>query len=459
MANNKFKIVFIWLVLGALIPLAAQTPGDVNMDSKVNVVDSLLIAQEYVGIHSEYFKAEYADVNGDGAINIVDALLIAQFYVGLIDDFPLQTTPAPTPMAETLLTLEGEDGYCSDGYVESQYPGFSGQGYINTANASGTYLEWQLDASVAGNARITFVYANGSANNRPLELAINGQVKTASIDFISTSTWENWTSIETTVNLISGRNVIRMTSLGSEGAPNLDKIDIRFPGNLATPEPSATPNIIYQSIYIASDSTAQSYNASYAPQQGWGYYLSDYFESNIFVKNHALGGRSSKSFIVEGRLDTIVAEIKSGDYLFVQMGHNDATYTKPERYTEPFTEYKDYLRIYARSAREKGATPVLITPVGRYNYVNNAFKNDFPDYCTAMKQLAQEENAAIIDLMTLSLAYYTQLGPQEALKLFMVSVNGTDYTHFTERGAKEIARIISEAMKKLNLPISGYVIP
>lgn len=116
-------------------------------------------------------------------------------------------------------------------------------------------------------------------------------------------------------------------------------------------------------------------------------------------------GRSSKTFVEEGRLQAILDVIEPDDWLFVQMGHNDASKNKPERYTEPYTTYKQYLKQYIAGAREKGAHPLLITPVARFHYENGVFLNDFPDYCIAMKQTAEEENVQLIDLMEKSLAF------------------------------------------------------
>ncbi|MDP4182079.1 MAG: rhamnogalacturonan acetylesterase, partial [Bacillota bacterium] len=181
-------------------------------------------------------------------------------------------------------------------------------------------------------------------------------------------------------------------------------------------------------VYICGDSTVQNYSASYAPQTGWGQVIPKYFTSDVLFVNKAIGGRSSKSFIVDGRLDEILKVIQPNDYLFVQFGHNDADISKPERYTEPNTEYKQYLRQYIDGARSKGAIPVLITPVARLNYTNGAFKNDFPAYCTAMKEVATEKNVGCIDLMTKSINYYTSIGYNQVYPFYMVSSNGTDYT-------------------------------
>ncbi|MBE1443121.1 rhamnogalacturonan acetylesterase [Paenibacillus sp. OAS669] len=210
-------------------------------------------------------------------------------------------------------------------------------------------------------------------------------------------------------------------------------------------------------IYLAGDSTVQTYNESSAPQAGWGQYIAEYFSEDVRFVNKAIGGRSSKSFVAEGRLAAIGEEIQPDDYLFIQMGHNDATVSKPERYTEPFTEYKHYLGMYITGARERQAIPLLITPVGRLHYEEGRFLNDFEDYCTAMKQLAEEEQVPVLDLMTLSLKYFTDLGYEKAKELFMISHNGTDCTHFNEKGAQAVARLVSQAIKHMKMELSDYV--
>lgn len=209
-------------------------------------------------------------------------------------------------------------------------------------------------------------------------------------------------------------------------------------------------------IYIAGDSTVQTYSTSFAPQAGWGQYLQNYFTQGVMFDNRAIGGRSSKSFIVEGRLDAILNVIRANDYLLIQFGHNDASSIK-ERHTDPYTTYKDYLKQYVSKAREKGAIPILITPVARLNYSSGVFKNDFPDYVTAMKQVATETNTPCIDMMNTCINYYTSVGYDAVYPCYLVSSNGTDYTHFTQKGADMIASLLSKQIKEQNISLSSYV--
>lgn len=211
------------------------------------------------------------------------------------------------------------------------------------------------------------------------------------------------------------------------------------------------------SAYLASDSTVQDYGPEDAPQAGWGMYIGDYFTGDVRFFNHAIGGRSSRTFVEEGRLDAILKEIQAGDFLFIQMGHNDSTESKPERYTEPYTTYKLYLKKYVDGARKKKAMPILITPAARLHYEDGTYLNDFPDYCKAMKQVADEEGVLLIDLMARSLEHLAAVGYDEAFTYFMVSSNDTDYTHFTEKGANAMASVLSREVKQLGIEISKYV--
>jgi lysophospholipase L1-like esterase len=210
-------------------------------------------------------------------------------------------------------------------------------------------------------------------------------------------------------------------------------------------------------IFLAADSTVQSYGLDEKNQGGWGEFLQDYLTDDVQVINHAIGGRSSKTFVEEGRLHKIVEEMKEGDYLLIQMGHNDATANKPERYTDPSTTYKDYLKMYVEGARKCQAEPIFITPVARLHCEKNQFINDFPEYCQAMKEIAKEENVVLIDLMEKSLAAFETIGYEEAFTFFMASVNETDFTHFTKKGAKQMAKLVAEGMGAAKLPISKFV--
>ena len=106
-----------------------------------------------------------------------------------------------------------------------------------------------------------------------------------------------------------------------------------------------------RTLYIAGDSTAAQKYADAAPETGWGMALPFFLHKDLPVANHAVNGRSSKSFVDEGRLDAVLGVIRPGDFLLIQFGHNDEKTADPARYTEPWTTYQDHLRLYIDGAR------------------------------------------------------------------------------------------------------------
>jgi len=391
-------------------------------------------------------------------LNSIDYAFIKAYLLGMIKEFP-GSAQSPDNNLYTEI-YEAENAFIYHGIFENIHTGYSGSGYVNYDNKVGSYVEWKVNVPVTGWYNIVFKYSNGTTVNRPMSIAVNGNIVQSSMDFYPTTDWDTWNKSNIYLQLNQGQNTIRATGITSNGGPNVDYIEISKTTGGATPIPNVTPyptSTRMPTIYLAGDSTVQSYNSSYYPQAGWGQVIYEYFTSDVKFVNKAIAGRSSKNFVEQGRLDEILNVIQEGDYLFIQFGHNDATISNPDRYAAPYTTYKEYLAKFVDGARAKGAIPVLITPVARLNYKNNTYVNDFPDYCNAMKQVAAEKNCAIIDLMTKCLNYYSTLDYNKVFTFYMVSSNGTDYTHFTETGAREIAKLVAQGVKELNLPISKYV--
>ena len=163
-------------------------------------------------------------------------------------------------------------------------------------------------------------------------------------------------------------------------------------------------------VYIASDSTVQTFAEESAPQQGWGQHFYRFFpqlqsvrrdtrasyeQATLYdcgpvrISNRAIGGRSSRSFVEEGKLEEIAEVISEGVLLLIQWGHNDATECRPNRYVAP-ENFADWIKKYIDLAEEKNAQIVLITPVARYSYdeKDRSFKEDFVSYTYAMLELA-----------------------------------------------------------------------
>lgn len=202
-----------------------------------------------------------------------------------------------------------------------------------------------------------------------------------------------------------------------------------------------------RTLFIAGDSTAAQKYSDAAPETGWGMALPFFLHKDRPVANHAVNGRSSKSFIDEGRLDAVLAAIRPGDVLLVQFAHNDEKTTDPTRYTEPWTTYQDHLRMYVDGARAKGARPVFATPVERRRF--DAGGNAVPthgEYPAAMRALAETERVALLDIQALSLALWQELGVEETKTYFNWTESEQDNTHFNPPGAIAVARLVTREL-------------
>ncbi|CAG7623454.1 Rhamnogalacturonan acetylesterase RhgT [Paenibacillus solanacearum] len=227
---------------------------------------------------------------------------------------------------------------------------------------------------------------------------------------------------------------------------------------------SEQPNI---GVYLAGDSTVASYSADRAPLAGWGQQLPSFFNSSVQVHNYAASGRSSKSFIDEGRLQPILDRIKQGDYLFIQFGHNDEKTKDLDVGTDPDTTYPSYLRRYIDGARLKGAIPVLVTPMQRGSFdAKGRLRQTHGDYPAAMIQLGKEQQVPVIRLHEKSRERFERLGEEATKRLFMMLAPGeypnypdgsADLTHFNEYGASEMARLVIQGIRESGLPLSSRI--
>src|SRR5690348_13819247 len=164
-------------------------------------------------------------------------------------------------------------------------------------------------------------------------------------------------------------------------------------------------------VFVAGDSTAAVWPASTKPKAGWGQALAPFLDlRRAQVDDEALSGASSKSFIEVGLLDKILAAIGPGDYLLISFGHNDEK--TDDRHTDPYTTYQQYLTRYIDGARAHGAHPVLVTPVERRRFdASGHAVASHGDYPAAMRALGAATEVPVVDLTTLSMRLWDQLGP------------------------------------------------
>lgn len=212
-------------------------------------------------------------------------------------------------------------------------------------------------------------------------------------------------------------------------------------------------------IFWASDSTVETAYYDSFPRQGIGQVFYLFAKPEYVIENHAISGRSSKSFIDEGRLKTIDEKMKEGDFLFIQFGHNDEK-EYYFGYTEPWTTFVEYLEMYIEAARNRGAHPVLITPVERRCFDEHGIlgSGEHGDYVKGMKLAAEINNVPLVDLYTMSRVALEKAGEVKSREWYMYFQAGIyekrpeecrDNTHFRFDGAVIYASMIAEGLKKL----------
>ena len=199
-------------------------------------------------------------------------------------------------------------------------------------------------------------------------------------------------------------------------------------------------------ILLVGDSTVADYSFEHA-YQGWGRALPEFFDDRVQIRNEARGGRSSKSYREEGWWNKALEQ--KPDYVLIQFGHNDNPGKGPERETDPGKDrdYRENLRRYVREVRERGATPVLVSPTTRRTYLDDGridpAEGNVP-YAEATAAVAAELDCAFIDLNQLTRDLFDRLGESHSHWLQPVG----DRTHFTPAGASRIARLVAEALKQ-----------
>ena len=212
-------------------------------------------------------------------------------------------------------------------------------------------------------------------------------------------------------------------------------------------------------MYLIGDSTVQDVDSQVSNEMGWGQQLPNFFTEEVRIINKAKGGRSTKSFIDEGRFQEVLEVLSEGDYLFIQFGHNDQKLHDPERGTHPYGDYQENLKMFIESARTKKAIPILVTPVHRREFdLFNQVVNTLGEYPLAMQEVAKNSDVLILNLWEKSKDYYEQLGPEQSKSLFawyeLEATEGEpDHTHFGKNGAKRIAKLVVEELQRLELPV------
>jgi lysophospholipase L1-like esterase len=206
-------------------------------------------------------------------------------------------------------------------------------------------------------------------------------------------------------------------------------------------------------LFLVGDSTmADKVYSPSNPEKGWGQVFPLYLKEGIEVQNHAVNGRSSKSFRDEGRWDEVINQVQKGDWVIIQFGHNDQKNEDPSRFADPKT-YKDNLRRYVSEVQEKGGQAILATPIARRNYEEGRLVDTHTSYVPEVKALAAEMNIPLLDLNKRTTELINEWGEEESRTLFLHFTPGQysrfpkgveDNTHLSPIGAFKVCDLVVE---------------
>ncbi len=373
--------------------------------------------------------------------------------------------------ASYVSNAEGALAISSKVWTETESSGYGVYTYENTSTFD--YDLYNADYEVT----VTFVNPTGSSYNAYVEA--EDITKASGIEVAAGET----KAVKFTSCLVDGQ--LNLKFLGSSAATTesaaatqavyVSNVKItRLATNAAREDGKPT-------IFIASDSTVQSYESYYYPQTGWGQVLAEFFGdhnyqevtsatagysqsktyevSNAVVENRAIGGRSSSSFVLEGKLDDLLEDVRPGDYVLVQWGHNDSTYSRPNRYVSA-ENFEKWMQIYVDGAIERGATPILVTPVARYSYSTDSegnlitYASNFEAYRQKMIKMSEEQGIALVDLTQRSIDVANSFGIDGGKSLWLYTNAGdypggayaggsTDSTHLQWYGAYKFAQCVA----------------
>lgn len=235
-------------------------------------------------------------------------------------------------------------------------------------------------------------------------------------------------------------------------------------------------------IYLIGDSTMADYTGDYEPGKdymkvrypitGWGQVFQPFFmkdslpnlkpgiaTDSVAVIDRAHGGRSTRTFFQEGRWRYVYEHLKRGDYVLMQFGHNDSSEKHTERYVN-IEGYKEFLRLFVIQTKQKGANPIILTPVARnYPWKDGKLQNVHGEYWQAPIDVAMEMNVPYIDLNKLSMEYFTREGEDFTTNHYFMNLPENTYeaypkgqkdnTHFQPEGAKAVASLVYQEFKKI----------
>jgi lysophospholipase L1-like esterase len=292
-----------------------------------------------------------------------------------------------------------------------------------------------------------------------------------------------------TLSVTAGANTIRLSPTTANGLPNVDYLDVTAGGNSTpNPTPCASPSTSPSSsparvtVWLAGDSTMADPSGGATCPAGWGNQFAQYFNSNVTVRNSAVGGRSVQTWLYDPNVTSTMnsagecvvnpvtysarwqamlnstSGMKAGDYLLIQFGINDGSSTCPRHVGS--ARYQQLLGMMASAAKARGARPVFLTPVAAITCSGGTAVGN-RGFITETNSAASANAVPVIDLHRLSYALYNRLGFCPFNGDYSTGPVGAffcnDHTHFEAAGARQVAGVVAKALRDQQIPLASYL--
>lgn len=202
------------------IPDITFTKGDLNNDGKIDIIDYVLLKNTLLYGTDDNLRNLSGDINDNQNIDIIDTMIMKKYLLGMIDGFP-------NVIIEPNNIYYACDAEIYQGVTETLNEGYTGKSYVNLDNVIGSYINWTVEVPESGNYEVTFRYANGGLNDRPVNISVNGSEQYAYVNFPKTASFTDWSTQTAVVYLNEGTNTIKVTSAMSDGASNIDYLSLK----------------------------------------------------------------------------------------------------------------------------------------------------------------------------------------------------------------------------------------
>ena len=212
-------------------------------------------------------------------------------------------------------------------------------------------------------------------------------------------------------------------------------------------------------VWMIGDSTmANKPDPAHNPERGWGQALSEFLDRDVAVENRAVNGRSTKSFIAEGRWDSVRVRLRKGDVVLIQFGHNDQKVEDSTRYTNAYTTYRRNLERFVAETRARGATPIVLSSIVRRSFsAGGALQDTHGAYPWVARTVAREAGVGFVDLQLLTEELVQRAGPERSKALYVWVGERHDDTHLSPAGADSVARLAARELRRLGGPLARHV--